>query len=495
MAEVDGTGGIRPNLTEVPPALKRELRLPGVLMQSIGTMAPAASVVFTIQFLAVYAGMSVPGALLVAMVIMASLALTLSQIAKLLPSSGGYYTFVRSAFGPSAGLGVAILVLIYLMTPSMNSGYLSTILQSEINSSYSVNIAWPIWFVVIILSTGFLAYRGISISGRTLLILGGIEITILLVLATFGFASPGAGGASVGSLNPFAAHSGLYLAVVFGMFFFAGWEGAAPVAEESIDPKRTLPRALVGSVIGIGIVFIFTSWGLMSGWGSSNLKGFVNLNTIAPFTLAHHYWGGLWWLLLLALFNSVMAISLASTLICTRMIYALARIGVLPKFFATLHPKHRTPMWATLFSVVLSLLLGLALGGTEGPENSYFIYGLAFTLLICVVYVAGNFAVTRYIHQHHRSAFKLGIHVILPLLTSAAVVYVGYRSVIPFPAYPTAAGAWVAVGWVLVAAVVAVAARNRSIKLDADLFTAAPVDVRPGLEEMELIEGGEVDGS
>ena len=450
MSESSQSSGEHAALADSPDQLVRTLRLPSVLMQSIGGMAPVASVAFTAQFLASYAGIAVPGTILVALVIMLALAYTLAQIAKLLPSAGGYYTFVRSAFGARAGMAIGAAVLIYSLAPSMNSGYLSTALQSEIQASYNVNIPWQAYFVVIILSTGYFAYRGISISGKALLVLGIFEIAVLLALGLFGLISPGAGGVTLQSLNPLEAHGGLYLAVAFGMFFFAGWESAAPIAEESANPTRTVPRALVGSVLGIGIAFVIAVWGMISGWGVDNINGFVSSPNLAPLTLAHHYWHGAWWLMLLALVNSVIAISLAATLLVTRMVYAMSRVGVFPPIFSVLHPKYKTPKWATIGAVAFSLVVGLAAGQTVGPVNSFYIYGLAFTLLIIVVYIAGNLAVTKYYRKHHPEKFRFVSHALIPVVTSLALLYVGYASIWPFPAYPVAWGVWLAIAWILV---------------------------------------------
>jgi amino acid transporter len=437
--EVDQRGG---------ESLLRGLKLPGVLMQSIGTMAPAASVVFTVQFLASFAGVNVPGAMLVAMVIMLALAFILSQIARILPSAGGYYTFVRAAFGPKAGMAVGAAVLVYAFAPSMNSGYLATVLQQQIQSNFNFNIPWQVFFVFAILLTGYLAYRGIAVSGKALLVLGIFEVSVLVVLGIWGLASPGTGGTSLSDLNPFGAGSGLYLSVVFAIFFFAGWEGAAPIAEESHEPERTIPRALMGSVIGLGIVFVIVTWGLISGWGANGIKGFAGSSDLAAIVVARHYWGGGWVLVLLALFNSVLAISLASILMVTRMMFAMSRVGVFPSFMGKLHPKYKTPANATIVSVVFSLVVGLVSWVTVGPQEAYYIYGLMFTLLIIIVYIAGNVAVTRYYHKHLPEKYRIVSHAVVPVIASLILIYVGYKSVWPLPAYPVAWGVWFALIWV-----------------------------------------------
>jgi hypothetical protein len=77
-------------------------------------------------------------------------------------------------------------------------------------------------------------------------------------------------------------------------------------------------------------------------------------------------------------------------------------------------------------------------------------------------------AVTRFFLRTQRAHFSVFKHVILPVATSAAVLYIGYRSVVPFPAYPVAAGVWLAVGWVVVAGVLGWVARRRGTA-DVDL--------------------------
>jgi len=455
--------------------LARGLHLPEVLMQCIAGMAPAATIIFTIQFIAQFAGVAVPATLLIALLIMTSLAYSLSQIAKELPSAGGYYTFVRRAIGPRAGMAVASVVFIWVLAPSMNTGFLSTVLQAQVKQAYGLNVRWEFYFVVIILVTGWLAYRGIAVSGKALLILGALEIGVLLAIGLFGFASPGAGGVSLQALNPGAAHGGIYLAVVFALFFYAGWEGGAPIAEESQDPKRTMPRALVGSVLGVGSVFVFCAWGVMSGWGSSDAAGFAKAADSPLITLAHHYWGPAWVVMVIALFSSVCAIALASILLITRMFYAMSRVGVFPHFLSTLHPTHKTPVWATRLSIMFSLVFGLVTGETLGPVTTFYIYGLTFTLLIILVYVAGNLAVYRYFRKQPAGRFKPFPHAILPALTSVLMVYVGYKSLVPFPAYPVGAGVWVAVAWVVAALIWIAVSGNRSSELDAVLIDGVPM--------------------
>src|ERR1700738_4384534 len=100
-----------------PSTLRRNsIGLPGVLFQSITTMAPASAVAFSLVAAVPYAGASLPLAVLVALIVCAFIALNIAAMAKYLPSAGGYYTFVSRALGTQAGWMVGWLFdLAYLM--------------------------------------------------------------------------------------------------------------------------------------------------------------------------------------------------------------------------------------------------------------------------------------------------------------------------------------------------------------------------------------------
>ena len=447
------------------PRLVRALHFPGVLMQAIGLMAPTATLILVIQFTAGYAGLAVPIAFIIAVVIMLMLAVTLSDIARRLPSAGGYYTFVRAGLGSPAGVFITVLLLV--------AAYLAKVLTVELKANYSISLVWPVLFVPVVLGCAWAAYRGISYSGRALVYLGSVECVVLLALGFSGLISPGKGGFSLQPFNPGSPSlHGLFLGVVFSIFLFTGWEGAAPVAEESENPRRNIPRALIGSILLCGLVLVVACWGILDGWGVDRLGAFTSSSELPPFILAKHYWGGAGVILLLAVLNSVIVVSLASTIVITRVVYALARAGIAPAWFGKLHPVYKSPANATIALTVASLVIGSVGGATLGPANSYFIFGLIITLNLIVVYIGGNYAVAQYFHRHARPDFSPTKHVILPIITSAMLVYVGYKSVSPLPAYPVADGIWIAIGWVVVALLVAVGTRRRARHMDIAALAA-----------------------
>ena len=92
---------------------------------------------------------------------------------------------------------------------------------------------------------------GITVSAKWMVTLGAAGVAIALVLSLWGFFLPGPGGVNFAPFNPVKAssRSGLYLAVIFSIFAFNGWESVAPLAEESENPRRNLPRAILISIL------------------------------------------------------------------------------------------------------------------------------------------------------------------------------------------------------------------------------------------------------
>src|SRR5579884_4005496 len=87
--------------------------LGGVLMQALTDVAPAIAVLFTVQFTASQAGIAMPAAYVGAFVAGLPVAIILVQLARRLPSAGGWYTYVSRGLHPRAGFLVALLYFLY----------------------------------------------------------------------------------------------------------------------------------------------------------------------------------------------------------------------------------------------------------------------------------------------------------------------------------------------------------------------------------------------
>jgi amino acid transporter len=427
--------------------------LSGVLMQSITTIAPAVGLLFSIQYIASLAGIVSPLAFVISFLIMVTLALSVTQLAKHLPSAGGYYTYVSKTIGPRVGFISSWLFFLYIPTSMIAAPvFTAGVIHTELVSQYSVNVPWWLIYLVIMAVVCTMIYRGIALSTQVMMTLGLAEIAIITLLALWGVIDPGHGGATLSPFNPsLVSTHGLYLAVVFSIFSYVGWEAAAPLAEETKSPRTNIPKALVYSVIIMALFFTFGAYGLETGWGTARVAGFASAAQLPAFTLARHFWGAAWVVVLLAVLNSTMALSIAAANATTRMWFAMARSGSLPRQLARVHRRYDTPSGAIITATALLVPIGLILGLWLGTENQYFLIGLMTVIAAAWTYIMGNIGVARLYLGERRADFRFWLHLLFPILSSAALVWVVVKSVDPLPAgaegwAPVVCGVWFAIG-------------------------------------------------
>jgi amino acid transporter len=330
------------------------------------------------------------------------------------------------------------------------------VMETEIKANYDVTVRWYWWALGGGLIVAFMTYRGIEISGVALLVFGLAEVVLVLLLSVWGFFDGGPGGFTFAPLNPGNATSlnGFYLAVVFSIFAYTGWEGVAPIAEESENPRRNVPLGIYGSIAILGILFIVCFWGLLTGWGVDDLAGLSKSSQLPPFVLAHRFWGGAWILVLLALVNSTLAVSIACSNISSRIWFAMGRSGVLPKQIGYVHPKYKTPWNALHLQMVFFVVVAFVVGHVLGPDTIWFWFGFVITLSVVVIYSLANLGNFLYHWREKREAFNPIVHALFPLLSTLALAWLVYKTVNPYPADPFRWTIWTVLGWLVIGLVI-----------------------------------------
>lgn len=448
------------------------ISLPGAVMQSITTMSPAVSVAFTVPFLASTSGLASPLAVLCSAVVSYLLGFSLSQLTRRMRSAGSYQSFVRALLGPRWGFMVAwVYLLFYPVAAAMLCGLIGSTLHRMLKSEYGWNVPWWLPMLLLIAIAGMLAYRGVKIATEVVVVLGLLEVVILLALTVWGLFDPGPGGTSIswlwGSGWP-GAHA-FYLGFVFSIYNLTGWDAAATLGEETANPLKNIPRAVLGSIAVMGLFVVLTTWGEITGWGIDDLAGLVGSEQLPIFVLAQKYWGPLWVLALIALMNSIVGAALACTNAASRVLYDMARIGALPRSWARIG-KRRTPVVAVAIQTVINLGVGLLLIGTVGLYNVFAFTGLMFVFALLFVYILGNVAVWRLYRTAARDEFSVVKHAVIPAVGSAALLLVAYQSLNPLPESPLNWALPVVVGWMFVGVLVLVVrgARGGSLRDDGE---------------------------
>jgi len=455
------------------------LHIAGVVMQNIANIAPAIAVLFTVQQIASYAGVAAPLAYLIAFLVTLCLGTTLGQLVRKLPSAGSYYTFISRTTSPDIGF---IAAWLYFLTFPLVGAQASTAMGSTINqalqSYYGVSFPWWAFALIILAFTAFVTFIGLTAGIRALFVTSAIEMVLILALAISGLVSPGPGGLNGRGFNPgeISGHGTFYLGVVFAIFALTGWDAAAPLAEESARPRRTVSSGVLLSILLMGFFLVVASWGLQIGWGTAHVGSFANDASNPAFSIAHRVWGSAWVLVLIALANSVIAVLISSMNAATRMWYRMARVGVLPRWLGYVHPRFKTPSNAIIAQTVLSLVLAFALSAAWGVSNVFSVLGFLFIFGAIPVWTIANYSVFRLYRKEHRDEFNIFLHVIVPIIGTVGLIWFGYKSVVPLPPYPNSWAVPLVIGWLVVAVVIVLWLRSRGREHDLQVKAGLAFD-------------------
>src|SRR5229473_5382275 len=338
-----------------------------VLFQSITDMAPGAAIAASIPAGVAFAGGSLPLAVIFALIACLFCASSIGLLAREMPSAGSLATYAARGLHPSVVFLVAWgYVLVGFLIPPLvllQLGFTTAATLTSEFHGYPASLWWP-WSILgalIVLAAG---YYGIRTSARLGTILGLSEIAVFGVLGVFFLVH--AGGHNTGQV--FTTHysptglTGVIGGSVFTLLAFGGFEGAAPLAEEARDPRRTIRRAVLLATLLIGLLYVFTTYAVDVAYGPAKFGTFSTTGPNSWEGLARSLYGLFWFFVFLAIVNSTIANANAGVNVSSRTAYAMGRIGAFPRFLAQVHPKHRSPALAILTGFVITVAVTLGLG-------------------------------------------------------------------------------------------------------------------------------------
>lgn len=354
------------------------LGLPAVLFCIVTGAAPLAAMMFNVPVAVSGGGYAVPAAFLVATIALTIFSTGYIEMARRVTSTGGFYTFISRGLGNVPGLGSGILIaLCYVIFAAAVTGVLGYFASTTIDAWFGINLpAYVYMFGALALMTGF-AWFHIELTAKVLGVALIAEVLALLAMCVGIIVTGPPEGYSAAPLNPAnifdndaalsvfgAAAAGV---AIFGAFWsWVGFEMAPNYAEESREPHKIAKAATYGSVIGLGLFYIFVSYMFVSGWGltgsaeavASQFGGEIS-SAFYPLT-DKYVGGGLTTIVELLIVTSSFACAMAFYNTGSRYLFALAREGVLPRALGTTHPSRKGPVVA---SMVVTGIVGVYMLG------------------------------------------------------------------------------------------------------------------------------------
>jgi APA family basic amino acid/polyamine antiporter len=365
--------------------LKRTLGPINLVFLGIGCIIGAGIYVMTGSAAANFAGPAVMLSFIIAGLACAFAGLCYAELASTMPVAGSAYTYAYTTLGEVFAWTMGwLLVLEYGVAAATVAagwtGYATSLLKDlgvivppQYASSFIQSVAGPdgaLSFVTtgsfnLIGAVGILVVAGLLILGvsesanvNNVIVL--VKVGILLLFIGFGvfyintdnwhpFIPP-----NNGHLFGYGV-SGVFRAASVIFFAYVGFEAVSTAAAEAKNPQKDIPVGILGSLVICTIIYMAVAAVL------TGVVPYTKLGVPEPIAVAVDAMNLPWFakLIKIGAIAGLSSVMLILTYGQTRVFFAMARDGLLPKVFATLHPKYRTPWIGTL-------LLGAAIAIAAG---------------------------------------------------------------------------------------------------------------------------------
>lgn len=349
-----------------------------VAAQSVAAVAPAGVMLVNPVALGQRTGSFAFVSLVVTLAIALVLAVTISLFARRIASTGSLYTFVVRGLGPVAGIvaGVA-LALAYggIAVSTLTSAARRSVALVE-HATGLVAAAWLLPSVIVAFGVLIVTIIvcGLRVSTRVMLV---IEILAVATILALSFVVLQASDWNLAALAPDTSApfdpSAVLAGVGVALVAFIGFESGAALAPETRRPLATIPRALLWTVIGVGVVYLVGAAAQLS--GAAHLTATSDTMDVPLVSLAADAGlSGAGPVIDLIIALSFLACALASTTALVRLAFAMSRERLMPSVFGRTWTRFGTPAAGTALitaGITAAPLAWLAVTGTGEGIRDY----------------------------------------------------------------------------------------------------------------------------
>ena len=394
-------------------------------------------------------------AFLVATILAVLTAFSYAELVTKYPHAGGAAVYVHSAFNVPF---FTFIVAFAVMCSGLASA--ATLSRAFAGDYFVQFIQAPIVVVAILflLVVALINFRGISESVKLNMGLTVIEVTGLAIIVLIGVVALFTGAGEPSRNFEFPADSSVPIAILGGaaLSFYAliGFEDAVNVAEETEDPARTFPPALFGGILVAGVIYLLVTFTASMIVPAADLEAsdgaLLEVVERGPLGIPLQLFA---LIALLAVANG----ALINLIMASRLLYGMARQGILPAPFASVHRTRQTPWVAIVFTTALAMMLA-----TVGDLST--LAGTTTTLLL-FIFIAVNVAVL-VLRRDHVDRRHFVAPSFIPILGVAIILVLLVQRAATNPQYFAYAGGLILVGVVLYGINRVVAGRTGTIDPD-----------------------------
>ena len=422
--------------------LRRVLRLRHLVIIGLAYMAPLA-VFDTFGIVAADTDGRVPLSYLLILVAVLFTGYSYAVMVRRHPVAGSAYSYTRRTMHPALGFMVGWLAsLDYLFLPMINA-LLSAIYMG---AAFPEVPAW-VWILgTIVVSTGA-NLLGVRIASSLNYIIVGIQLIVAVAFFVFLVRSIASGADGAGfTLAPFDASTVGFATIAGGASIlalsFLGFDAVTTLAEESVAPKRDIPRAIFIIVACAGVFFVTITFAMQLAFPDVTLL--EDIVGASPEIAKHIGGAGFQAFFLGGYMFAVLGCGLTQQLSAARLLFAMGRDGVLPRrLFSVVSERTGVP-WVNVLIVGAIALVAVFIDLGEAASLINFGAFVAFTF-VCLSVIAHFFRFER-----RRDAAAWLLYVVIPAI--GAIINASLFMSLDSLAF-LVGGAWGVLGLVWLAAI------------------------------------------
>ena len=425
---------------------------------SISVLSPGMAMQLNTGGVAAVAGGSTPLAVLIGGIGILALAFVVIGFTRRMAAAGYAYTYVSRSLGKRSGFLAGWLyafgMACFVPMTMAGVGFLVSDLFG-LSGTW-----WLLFFLIGMVLLLVLSVIKVHVTTKVQLAVGALTVLILLIVNVVVTVKGGAHGQS---LAPFSfAHTasggfnGVFYGLILGVTSYIGFETAADFGEETANPRRAIPTAILAAVAFAIVFYVWTTYATTIGYGVNELakdpSPWVNGGVAGVATMYISSFMGK--LVEIGALLSAFVVSVACATASARTLFAMGREGVIPRWFSNTHPTYHTPVNATVgvaaASTVVAVIVGFGfpskdLGGA--PLTVYALMATIGSLAVILVYIALCFGGIKFFRATTR--FNPLLHGLVPLVGAVIFAAAWYGSVYPVPIAPIKAAPYIALGWLL----------------------------------------------